>query len=160
MRTADIYIEEFKMKYDSFLIGCEAIEEMKLWDKENLGEMEAFYANDLVSVIIRLIATDGEITHKEMEYLNKTFDFEYTLEGLNEVYNACKDDIDSSFDENFENGITYMRKINAKLADSYKELLALVCQIIIESDGVVAEAEVAEVKRLQAMCGDSCVSDT
>jgi len=45
-----------------------------------------------------------------------------------------------------------MRKINNKLADAYKELLSLICKIIIESDGVIAEAEVAEVKRLMEMC--------
>ena len=59
-------------------------------------------------------------------------------------------DIGHAFDENFENGITYMRKINAKLADAYKELLSLICEIIIESDGVIAESEIAEVKRLNS----------
>lgn len=34
----------------------------------------------------------------------------------------------------------------------YKELLSLICEIIIESDGVIAESEIAEVKRLKAMC--------
>ena len=140
------------MKHESFLIGCDSIEEMGLWDKEALGEMDVFYSNDLTSVIIRLIATDGKITQKEVDFLNETFGFEYTLDELIDVYNSCKDDIGHAFDENFENGITYMRKINAKLADAYKELLSLICEIIIESDGVIAESEIAEVKRLKAMC--------
>lgn len=147
-----MYIDSFKMKHESFLIGCDSIEEMGLWDKEALGEMDVFYSNDLTSVIIRLIATDGKITQKEVNFLNETFDFEYTLDELIDVYNSCKDDIGHAFDENFENGITYMRKINAKLADAYKELLSLICEIIIESDGVIAESEIAEVKRLKAMC--------
>lgn len=87
-----------------------------------------------------------------MDFLNATFDFEYSLDELIDIYNSCKDDIGHAFDENFENGITYMRKINAKLADAYKELLSLICEIIIESDGVIAESEIAEVKRLKAMC--------
>ena len=152
MGNINTIIDSFKMKYESFLIGCDSIEEMGLWDKEAHGEMDAFYSNDLASVIIRLIATDGKITQKEVEYLNETFDFEYTLEELIDVYNACKDDIGQAFDENFENGITYMRKINAKLADAYKELLSLICEIIIESDGVITESEISEVKRLKAMC--------
>ena len=147
-----MYIDSFKMKHESFLIGCDSIEEMGLWDKEALGEMDVFYSNDLTSVIIRLIASDGKITQKEVDFLNETFDFEYTLDELIDVYNSCKDDIGHAFDENFENGITYMRKINAKLADAYKELLSLICEIIIESDGVIAESEIAEVKRLKAMC--------
>lgn len=152
MKNVEMYIDSFKMKHESFLIGCDSIEEMGLWDKEALGEMDVFYSNDLTSVIIRLIATDGKITQKEVDFLNETFDFEYTLDELIDVYNSCKDDIGHAFDENFENGITYMRKINAKLADAYKELLSLICEIITESDGVIAESEVAEVKRLKAMC--------
>ena len=152
MKNVEMYIDSFKMKHESFLIGCDSIEEMGLWDKEALGEMDVFYSNDLTSVIIRLIATDGKITQKEVDFLNETFDFEYTLDELIDVYNSCKDDIGHAFDENFENGITYMRKINAKLADAYKELLSLICEIIIESDGVIAESEIAEVKRLKEMC--------
>lgn len=152
MKNVEMYIDSFKMKHESFLIGCDSIEEMGLWDKDTLGEMDVFYTNDLTSVIIRLIATDGKITQKEVDFLNETFDFEYTLDELIDVYNSCKDDIGHAFDENFENGIMHMRKINAKLADAYKELLSLICEIIIESDGIIAESEIAEVKRLKSMC--------
>ena len=147
-----MYIESFQMKYEAFLTGCDALEEMGQWDVENWGEMEAFYANDMVSVIIRLIATDGKVTEREAAYLNETFGFEYTAGELEDVYENCQEDLGRVFDENFENGISLMRKLNDKLADAYKELLALVCRIIIESDGIIAEAEIAEAKRLQALC--------
>lgn len=152
MINLDMYIDSFKMKHESFLIGCDSIEEMGLWDKDTLGEMDVFYSNDLSSVIIRLIASDGKISEKEVQYLNETFGFEYTLEELIDVYNNCKEDIGRSFDEDFANGISYMRKINSKLADAYKELLVLVCDIIVGSDGIIAESEIEEVKRLKAMC--------
>lgn len=152
MKNIDMYIESFNTKYELFLNGCDSIEEMELWDKEALGEMDAFYYNDLSSVIIRLIASDGNISSKEVNYFNETFGFKYTVKDLTDVYNSCKDDIGHSFDEKFENGITYMRKINPKLADAYKELLALICKIIIESDGIVSDEEVVEVERLKAMC--------
>ena len=152
MKDINVSVENFKLKYEMFLNGCDSIEETEQWDVEKLGEMDAFYISDLASIIIRLVALDGKITAKEVDYFNRTFGFEYTLEELTELYRVCEDNIDRSFDENFENGITYMRKINNELADAYKELLSLVCQIIIESDGVISEAEVAEVKRLKAMC--------
>ena len=152
MKNLEMYIESFKMKHELFLIGCDSIEEMGLWNKEEYGEMDAFYSNDLLSVIIRLIATDGKITQREVDYLNKTFDFDYTLEELAEAYDLCKEDIGRSFDESFENGITYMRKINSKLADAYKELLCLICDIIIASDGIISDSEIDEVKRLKALC--------
>ncbi len=152
MNNVEKYVESFKLKYELFLNGCDSIEEMGLWDKDAYGEMDVFYTNDLVSVIIRLIAADGVISHKEVVYFNETFGFDYTIAELQDVYNACKDDIGHAFDENFENGITVMRKINAKLADAYKDLLGLICDIITESDGIIAESEIAEVKRLKAMC--------
>ena len=152
MKNVDLYVESFKMKYESFLTGCDSIEEMGLWDKETLGEMEAFYLNDLTSVIIRLIAADGNISQKEVDYLNEAFGFEYTLDELIAVYEACQEDIGHAFDEQFENGITYMRKINGKMADAYKELLSLICTIIIESDGIVAASELSTVQQLKALC--------
>lgn len=151
MKNIEALTAEFKAKYERFIIGCDAIEEMGLWDKEKNGEMDVFYENDLVSVVIRLIASDGNIAEKEAEYLNKAFGFEYTAEELTEVYKSCGDDIGRSFDEQFENGVTYMRSINGKLADAYKELLGLICDIIIESDGETVSAETEEAKRLKAL---------
>ncbi len=152
MTTVEKYIDSFNTKFESFLTGCDSVEEMGLWDRETLGEMDAFYVNDLLSVIIRLIASDGNISAKEVQYLNETFGFAYTQEELVAVYNSCQEDIGHAFDESFQNGISYMRKINGKLADAYKELLALSCRIIVEGDGVVAPEEIAEIRCLMAMC--------
>ena len=113
--------------------------------------MDIFYSNDLVSVIIRLIAADGNISAKEVEYLNHNFGFEYTVEELADVYVSCKEEIGHSFDEQFENGISYMRSVNGKLADAYKELLELICNIIVESDDVIDKAETEEAQRLKAL---------
>ena len=151
MNNLDMYTESFKLKLEKFLLGCDAIEELGLWDKEKNGEMDVFYQNDLVSIIIRLIATDGVISGREVDYLNKNFGFSYSIAELRDVYQNCREEIGHSFDEAFENGITLMRSINEKLADAYKELLGLICDIIIESDGVVTETEQEEVKRLKAL---------
>lgn len=151
MKRIDMLTEEFKTKYERFLIGCDALEDLNLWDKEEHGEMDVFYQNDLVSVILRLIAVDDDISEKEAEYLNKNFGFEYTADELADIYESCDEEISHSFDEQFENGITYMRSINEKLADAYKELLALICDIIIESDDVITPEEIEEAKKLKAM---------
>lgn len=91
------------------------------------------------------------LTKKETEYLNKNFGFEYTADELADIYESCENEISHSFDEQFENGITYMRSINEKLADAYKELLGLICDIIIESDDVIASEEIKEAKKLKAL---------
>ncbi len=151
MKRIDALTEEFKSKYERFLIGCDAIEELDLWDKEENGEMDAFYQNDLVSVILRLIAADVEISDEEAEYLNRNFGFDYSAEELADVYENCEEEVSYSFDEEFENGVSLMRSINEKLADAYKELLGLICDIIIESDDVIASEEIEEAKRLKKM---------
>ncbi len=151
MKNIDKLTEQFKSLYERFLIGCDSIEEIGQWNKEELGEMDVFYQNDLVSVILMLIATDGEISDKEVEYLNKNFGFDYNVDELSDVYEGCKEEIDSYFDENFENGITYMRSINTKLADAYKELLSLICDIIIESDDVISPEEIDVAKKLKEL---------
>lgn len=152
MNNLEKMVESFKIKHELFLTGCDSIEEMKLWNKEELGEMDAFYSNDMACVIIKLIATDGKITEKEVEYLNKTFELDYDYDELIEMYNTCYDDIGEAFDESFANGISYMRSINSKLADAYKELLLLICDIIINSDGIIDISEIKEVNRLKELC--------
>lgn len=152
MSKLEKLIDSFQLKLDKFMIGCDAIEEEGRWNKDLHGEMEHFYVNDLVSIIIRLIAADGVISEKEADYLNDAFGFDYTPEELTEVYRSCEDEIGLSFDEDFENGISYMRELNDRLADSYKELLALICEIIVESDGVVSEEEAEEINHLKALC--------
>ena len=154
MKDLHTLVESFNFKHEAFITGCDAIEELGQWDKERFGEMDAFYSTDLATVIIRLIAVDGTISSREVAFLNDTFHLDYTLDELIEMYANCKEDIDHSFDEAFENGISLMRSINAKLADAYKELLGLVCEIIVCCDGFLTETEVAEVQRLKALCDE------
>ena len=145
-------VEDFKAKHEAFINGCDIVEAMNEWDRDENGEMDAFYSSDLATVMIRLIAIDGNITESEVEYLNETLEFEYTDEELCELYRNSKEDIAEFFDESFENGISLMRKINPSLADAYKELLKLLCQIAIECDGVTLAIERDEVERLISLC--------
>ncbi len=151
MSKLDIYAESFKLKFEKFITGCDAIEEMGLWDKEKNGEMEAFYSADMVSVIMRLTAVDGTFAYNEVKYINDVFGFSYTVDELRTIYADCKEAIETVFAENLENGYAYMKRINEKLADAYKELVLLICDIVIESDGVIATAEVQMAEKLKAL---------
>lgn len=145
------YSDGFKLKFEKFLTGCDAIEEMGLWDKESYGEMDVFYTGDLVSVIIRLIAADGNFTIKETTYLNDFFGFQYSVEELQEVYEDCGDAITDIFHKGVTNGLTVMKSINEKLAAAYADLLVTACDIIIESDGIIAPSEIETAKKLKAL---------
>ena len=151
MEKIDSLTKAFQNGYERFLIGCDAIEETGGWDKEAFGEMDVFYENDLVSLILRLIAADGKISAKEAEYLNRNFGFDYTPERLAEVYENCRGEIGESFDGKFKNGVALMKKINGKLAAAYDELLGLVCDIVIASDGEISPEEIEEAKRIKAL---------
>jgi len=151
MNNLKVYSDSFKLKFEKFIIGCDSIEEMGLWDKEKRGEMEAFYSADMVSVIIRLTAVDGKIASQEVVYINDVFGFDYTVEELKTIYADCKDAIESVFVEGLENGFSYMKRINEKLADAYKELVLLICDIVIESDGVIAAPELEMARKLKEL---------
>ena len=51
-------VRSFRLQHEKFLNGCDSIEVTGAWDLENYGEMDAFYSHDLVSIIVRLIASD------------------------------------------------------------------------------------------------------
>jgi hypothetical protein len=150
MANAEKYINLFHKKYEQFLAGCDSVEELERWNTSYYGDMDVFYTNDLVSVIISLIASDGEISQREVAYLNEAFGFDMTLEALIAVYENSPEAIDNTCNETFASGIDRLETINPKLAEAYRELLSLICDIIMESDGVITEKEVAKAKALKA----------
>lgn len=151
MNHLDLLTEEFQNKLDRFLIGCDSIEELDRWDKEANGEMDLYYQNDLLSVILRLIAADGEVGKREVEYLNRNFGFHSTVEEVGAIYRDCCENLGDAFLQNFKNDLDTLCSINKKLFDAYRELLGLICQIIVESDWVVAEEELCEIGKLRAL---------
>ena len=151
MNRLQALTEEFKGKYERFLIGCDALEELGLWDKGAHGEMDVYYENEMLGVILRFITADGNVSRREVEYLDRCFGFDYTADKLKELYANCEEEIAHIFDERFENGLGVMRALNEKLADAYKELLGIVCDIIIGSDGFVAPAEIALAREMKAL---------
>ena len=65
------------------------------------------------------------------------------------VYENCEDLIASIFDSEIPEGLHLLRSINERLAGAYRELLALLSDIIIAGDGVVSEKETVLAKRLK-----------
>ncbi len=150
MQGIDHLTEEFKFKYERFLIGCDALEDGKQWDRETLGEMEAYYQNDLMGVILRVTAADGVIRGKEAEYLNRTFGFSYTAEELAEFYENCRSAYGKPFEEQARAGYLLMKSVSEKLAEAYRELMELVCSILIASDGIIDQKEIDALKKARA----------
>ena len=141
MNQLDTYLEGFKLNYEKFLLGCDALEAEGLWPLEDFGEMDAYFANDLMCVIIRLIAADGEFDQAEIDYLNDALGFGYSVEELSAVYTECGEKINSLLESELSESISQIQALSPLLADTYKEMLSLVCKIMIESDGVITSEE-------------------
>ena len=147
MRDLQQLAESFKTKYERFITGCDAIELDEHWDKEADGEMDVYYENELLTVILRLIAADGRIGEAEIRYLNDAFGFDCDREFLDAVLENAGDTLEDFFENDFKPSVARLAKVNEKLAEAYKELFFLLCEIIAASDGV-AEEEKALLKTL------------
>lgn len=141
---------QFRFQLERFINACDAYEDEKKWSREKKGEMEAFYQNDILSFILRLIAVDG-VRQEEASYLNETFGFDYTAEELEEVYRLSKDEIGDDFDEQLLIGARELKKLDESLYELYRDLFRLICDIIIDSDGRVSEEEKAQIEKLKAL---------
>lgn len=151
MGNLDELTNVFLSKMDKFLISCDAIEAKGLWDKEEYGEMDVFFQNEIQSVIIHLIAVDGMIHQSEVDYLNKNFRMDYSKEELQSVYDNCPTEIDHFFDDNFKGGLFILQGIDNELAVLYMDLFHTICDIIVESDTQISEAELEELKKFQSL---------
>lgn len=141
MNKLEILTESFKTKYESFITGCDSLELADKWDKDLNGEMDVFYENELVSVILSLIVADRRISEGEVRYLNESFGFSYTVDALEDVCFNMGDEIEHYFETRFRSGYAMLKEINEKLAGAYRELFGLICEIIARSDGIVSDAE-------------------
>ena len=155
MNDLDISAESFQFKFDKFLMGCEAVENATLWDEDTYGTMEDYYAELLVSLILRTITADGWVSDREVNYLNQLFGFSYDGNELEQVYDGCSDMLNSeSFDNELKDGIARLRECNARLADAFIELIELVSEIIVRSDGFVTDEEKAEIARVKKLINE------
>ena len=143
------YVDGFRHNYEKFLIGCDAMEEERLWNKEKLGEMDAYFANEILCVIVRLIASDGTIVPDEVDYLNRALGFDYTVNELHAVYEENGEQINRMFDRKIEASVKVLRAARPDIADSYVAMLQSIRDIIIASDEVITEEEKRDAEQLK-----------
>ena len=141
MERLQVYMDGFRLNYEQFLVGCDALEQEGLWPVEELGEMDVYFANDLACIIIRLIAADGKFSDDEVAFLNESLGFNYRIEELQAVYAECGDKIAALFENELDESISKLKSVNPHLADTYKQMIIMLAHIVVESDGVVTESE-------------------
>ena len=143
--------EGFRLNYEKFLNACDAQELEGKWDVETNGEMDAWFANDLICAVIRLIAADGRFSLEEVKYLNDALGFSYTAEELSEVYRLSGERIEYMFEREIPESMEVLRKLDPGLAELYRTMMLQICDLIIVSDGKIADEERQAAERLRSM---------
>ena len=143
--------ESFKLQYEKFLNGCDALEANGDWNVSTDGDMETYYFNDIICIIMMLISADGEFSDVEARYINDIFGFSYSAEELKELYKTNGDDIINMMETEIPAGYRRRKLINSRLAEHYKEMILQICDIIAESDGVIRVSETNEIEKIK-MC--------
>ena len=151
MKRIDKLSEEFKIKYEQFIIGCDSAEDIFRWNKDKNGEMDVYFENEILCVIVRLIVSDGEIGEKEVEYLNKNFGFRYTAEDIREMYEGSREELNNGFYGRIKKDVSDLNEIGEKFASAFKELLGIITGIVLESDGYATDSELAEISELKSI---------
>ena len=133
--------EGFQLQYEKFLHGCDAVEMDGNWDVYESGDMETYYFNDMLCLILHLTSVDGEFSDTEADFVNAMFGSEYTAKELADIYQSEKKDIQNMVQVEIPADYRRLKTINEGLADHFKEMLFSICEIISESDGIVKNAE-------------------
>ena len=141
--------DKFASKLDSFTSACE---EQESWDSEKYGNMADFYVQSLMSTMLRVIASDGNISRKEAEFFNVCFDADLTAAQLDKMYDDSEDilsgdDYDSQLREDFD----LLKAVSPALADDYRDIWLTACEILIASDGQLLPQEMEDAKHLKSL---------
>lgn len=142
--------EGFQLQYEKFLHGCDAIEMNGDWDVYESGDMETYYFNDMLCLILHLVSVDGEFSGTEADFVNAIFGSQYTVKELTGIYQSEKKDIQSMVQDEIPADYRRLININEGLANHFKEMLFSICEIISESDGIVKKAELNIIEQLHS----------
>lgn len=144
--------QQFITSLELFVQECDAKEEFAEWDYEERGHMAAFYQNDMISFLVRLIGTDGDFSEKEAQLLDETFGFRYSADELSEIYKLSESEIvGETFNSMLEAGIRELYSIDSNMGKMYTDILFLICEMMAECDGFVYSKEKEELENLKAI---------
>ena len=141
--------ESVKLLYEKFLTACDAFEEGKHWDRDQNGEMDAYYFHDIMCVFIHLISADGVFSPEEADFVNQVFGFDYTAEELAELYRVQGEDIEDML-KYIPADYAKLKALNGELAEMYKTMLLKACDVVAASDGSVHKNEQSCIDSLKA----------
>ena len=145
--TKDI-LDGFKLSYEKFMTTCDALEAQGRWPLDELGEMEAWFTNDMFCLIAALSAADGTMHAKEALYLNDALDFQYSPEELVTLYEDLGPQIETFLEKGLLESLAMLTRIDSNLAAEYRTMLTTIAKFVIECDGITLESEIKAAEKL------------
>lgn len=143
--------EEFKSDMNIFIQKCDVIEATGVWDTDEYGQMEAYFTNDIMCIVISLMSADGTFSDSETKYMRDIFGYDMTKEEVQEIYRNTSNEISDIFKNGISESITLLKNIDTEMAQDYKKLIDSVCDIIIGSDGVLSNREVDMAESIKSL---------
>ncbi len=131
----------FTQKYESFMNRCSDLNKNEAWDEDEYCEMSLFYESSMANLVLSLLASDGVIHEKEVDFINRFGIGSYTDERLQEIIGILGDNIDRYYNEDIIRDIDLLKKVDEGMAKEYTELVKAACELIISCDDEVTDNE-------------------
>ena len=152
MSQLDASAENFQAKFEQFLINCDDAEQGSMWNREKYGEMQDYYAGLIVSMILRIVTSEGWISDEDIEYLNLLFGFSYDGGELEQVFEGCRELVTSSnFENQLKNSAIVLQRIKEDLYQEFRQMVALIVDAFSHSEDFITEPQKEEILRLQGI---------
>ena len=140
---------EFQAKYERFVNACDAAEAEGRWNREEYGDMEGYCFGALMGILLSLINADGNIGEGEAEFLNRSFGFSYTVDDLLALYGDLGREIEGGSAENAAAAMDLLRQSGEDVAEAFRDLALLACDIAGESEDGMLESELEMIRQLR-----------
>ena len=93
--------------------------------------------------------TDGKFTKEERKYLHEIFDTPEDEDSVRDLFIECGDSVDEMFNTQIDDSIKKLEGKDPETADLFKNLICLICEIVVASDESLAGAEKELVERIK-----------
>ena len=147
---ANLELEAFLKKFDSFLIACSEFEESGKWDIEKMGLMSAYFEADLTGVVLQTMSVDGSFDQAEADVYNRMFSTGCTPDELRETYRLLEPVVDDYCDAEAPDAIATLSELDPGLCESYRDLILRACAVVSSSDGIAEGKEIELIEKLKA----------
>lgn len=131
----------FSQNYNEFIEKCAAFNSSEAWDEDEYCEMSLFYESSMANLILSLMACDGVIHEKEVDFINQFGIGTYTAERIEEIIGFMGSSVERYYNEDIIRDIELLKEVDEGMAEEYTGLVKAACELIISCDDEIADEE-------------------